>query len=323
MPGTPPPLWHGYEEAAEDDLLALLDAHDTARTTATTRRYDMPSRAPWPRPSRGTSALKKDQDPGNYRPRLHERASAIAGGWTAVGAARVLNVGPSPARDEDHTPEAAERCGHLRAVDPPERVDLRADWYTVRDQGKTGLLRRLGARRLGHVAPARRGEAAGAGPTPLATVHVDGGEGDAGQADRGQGRARLASVDVPRAGDDRRQERARRRAPLRSGARGRPAVRRRALPTDRSSTSTNRRRSARSRTTTGSTRTRIATPGCCTGGAGSTSTAPCPRRRRRRRLRGRPDTLLDGYAPGLRIVQPRRRAGRLRAERLPRPLQLG
>jgi len=56
----------------------------------------------------------------------------------AVGAGRVLNVGPSPAREEDHTPDAAEAAGHLRAVDPPERVDLRAPWYTVRDQGKTG-----------------------------------------------------------------------------------------------------------------------------------------------------------------------------------------
>jgi C1A family cysteine protease len=56
----------------------------------------------------------------------------------AVADGRVLNVGPSPARDEDHTPQRAEACGHLRAVDPPERVDLRADWYTVRDQGKTG-----------------------------------------------------------------------------------------------------------------------------------------------------------------------------------------
>jgi C1A family cysteine protease len=56
----------------------------------------------------------------------------------AVGAGRVLNVGPSPAREDDHTPEAAEAAGHLRAVDPPERVDLREPWYTVRDQGKTG-----------------------------------------------------------------------------------------------------------------------------------------------------------------------------------------
>jgi Papain family cysteine protease len=55
-----------------------------------------------------------------------------------VGAGRVLNIGPSPAREDDHTPEAAEARGHLRAVDPPERVDLRADWYSVGDQGMTG-----------------------------------------------------------------------------------------------------------------------------------------------------------------------------------------
>jgi Papain family cysteine protease len=56
----------------------------------------------------------------------------------SVGADRVLNIGPSPAREDDHTPEAAEANGHLRAVDPPPRVDLRADWYTVGDQGTTG-----------------------------------------------------------------------------------------------------------------------------------------------------------------------------------------
>jgi hypothetical protein len=51
---------------------------------------------------------------------------------------RVLNVAPSPARADDDTPEAAERAGHLRMVDPPERVDLRAPWYAIGDQGKTG-----------------------------------------------------------------------------------------------------------------------------------------------------------------------------------------
>jgi hypothetical protein len=56
----------------------------------------------------------------------------------AVAPERVLNVGPSPAREEDHTPDAAEAAGHLRAIDPPERVDLRAPWYTVCDQHKTG-----------------------------------------------------------------------------------------------------------------------------------------------------------------------------------------
>jgi hypothetical protein len=51
---------------------------------------------------------------------------------------RILNVRPSPAREEDHTPEAAEAAGHLRDVEPPEHVDLRAPWYEVGDQGKTG-----------------------------------------------------------------------------------------------------------------------------------------------------------------------------------------
>jgi papain like protease len=56
----------------------------------------------------------------------------------AVAAGRVLNVGPSPARDEDHTPAAAEAAGHLAAVEPPSRCDLREPWYTVGDQGHTG-----------------------------------------------------------------------------------------------------------------------------------------------------------------------------------------
>jgi len=51
---------------------------------------------------------------------------------------RVLNVRPSPGREEDHTPAAAEAAGHLRPVEPPERLDLRAPWYVVGDQGRTG-----------------------------------------------------------------------------------------------------------------------------------------------------------------------------------------
>jgi hypothetical protein len=51
---------------------------------------------------------------------------------------RVLNVGPSPDRASDHTPAAALEEQDLRPVDPPERVDLRAPWYTVGDQHKTG-----------------------------------------------------------------------------------------------------------------------------------------------------------------------------------------
>src|SRR5687768_1227455 len=59
-------------------------------------------------------------------------------GVAAIAAGRVLNIAPSPAREEDHTPDAAEEAGHLKAVDPRERVDLRAPWYRIGDQGKTG-----------------------------------------------------------------------------------------------------------------------------------------------------------------------------------------
>ena len=51
---------------------------------------------------------------------------------------RVLNIAPSPGREDDDTPAAALAAGHLRDEEPPERMDLRAPWYTVGDQGKTG-----------------------------------------------------------------------------------------------------------------------------------------------------------------------------------------
>jgi hypothetical protein len=51
---------------------------------------------------------------------------------------RILNVRPSPSREEDHTPAAAAAAGHLQSGEPPERLDLRAPWYAVGDQGRTG-----------------------------------------------------------------------------------------------------------------------------------------------------------------------------------------
>ena len=52
---------------------------------------------------------------------------------------RILNVQPSPGREEDHTPAAAAAAGHLQTeVEPPAQLDLRAPWYAVGDQGRTG-----------------------------------------------------------------------------------------------------------------------------------------------------------------------------------------
>ena len=51
---------------------------------------------------------------------------------------RVLNVGDSPAREDDDTPAAAVAAGHLSAAEPPDAFDLRAPWWDVGDQGETG-----------------------------------------------------------------------------------------------------------------------------------------------------------------------------------------
>ena len=81
MPATPPPLWPGYDNADEDDLLALLGNTEAAAN-------DPADDTVRPNVAGGLAtaiaeheAIKKDLDPDNYRPRLHERASAIAGGW--------------------------------------------------------------------------------------------------------------------------------------------------------------------------------------------------------------------------------------------------
>jgi hypothetical protein len=81
MPGTPPPLWPGYDKANEDDLVALLDGHDSAANDRNDPTVNTAVASALATAIARHEALKKDQDPDNYRARLHERASAIAGGW--------------------------------------------------------------------------------------------------------------------------------------------------------------------------------------------------------------------------------------------------
>ena len=50
----------------------------------------------------------------------------------------VANVAASPGRERDRTPAEAVAAGHLTAKPPPEEADLRAPWYEVGDQGRTG-----------------------------------------------------------------------------------------------------------------------------------------------------------------------------------------
>jgi hypothetical protein len=81
MPGTPPPLRRGYDDADEDDLLTLLDEHDSKANDRNDPTVNTAIASALATAIARHEALKKDQDPDNYRPRLHERASAIAGGW--------------------------------------------------------------------------------------------------------------------------------------------------------------------------------------------------------------------------------------------------
>jgi len=81
MPNTPPPLWPGYDDADEDDLLSLLDSTDAAANDPADATVDPAVAGGLATAIARHEELKKDQDPDNYRARLHERASAIAGGW--------------------------------------------------------------------------------------------------------------------------------------------------------------------------------------------------------------------------------------------------
>ena len=81
MPGTPPPLWPGYDAAAEDDLLALLDDTDQKASDPDDPTVDTAVAGALATAIARHEELKKDQDPDNYRPRLHERATALSRGW--------------------------------------------------------------------------------------------------------------------------------------------------------------------------------------------------------------------------------------------------
>jgi hypothetical protein len=81
MPEAPRPLWPGYDDASEDDLLDLLNEADRAANDDSddTVRAGVPGGLAAAIATHET--IKQELDPDNYRPRLHARASEIAGGW--------------------------------------------------------------------------------------------------------------------------------------------------------------------------------------------------------------------------------------------------
>jgi len=80
MPPTPPPLWNGYDDASEDDLLALLDGAERAANDPSDDTVRPNVVGGLATAIAEHEAIKKELDAGNYRARLHQRASAIAGG---------------------------------------------------------------------------------------------------------------------------------------------------------------------------------------------------------------------------------------------------
>jgi len=81
MPGTPPPLWPGYDEASEQQLIELLDRTDNAANDRDDPTVNTAVASALATAIARHEALKQEHDAGNYRRAVHERASAIAGGW--------------------------------------------------------------------------------------------------------------------------------------------------------------------------------------------------------------------------------------------------
>jgi len=81
MSTTPSPLWPGYDETSEDDLLALLDGKESAAQDADDPTVNTAIATALATAVARHEAVKKEQDPDNYRRSVHERAAAIAGGW--------------------------------------------------------------------------------------------------------------------------------------------------------------------------------------------------------------------------------------------------
>jgi hypothetical protein len=81
MPDSPRPLWPGYDDQTEDDLLDLLDENERKAGDAgdDTVRDGVPGGLAIAIATH--EKIKEELGAENYRPRLHARAQEIADGW--------------------------------------------------------------------------------------------------------------------------------------------------------------------------------------------------------------------------------------------------
>jgi hypothetical protein len=83
MPKAPTPLWDGYEDTSEDDLLDLLERKVTSALDPNDRTVDKRVAKEFAQAIASHEWLKKNRmDGAGYRERLHARADEVrVGSW--------------------------------------------------------------------------------------------------------------------------------------------------------------------------------------------------------------------------------------------------
>ena len=82
MPASPPPLWDGYDEAGEDQLVALLDGKVDKALDPDDPTVDERATRDFAQAIASHEWLKQKLGDSGYRPRLHARADDIrVGSW--------------------------------------------------------------------------------------------------------------------------------------------------------------------------------------------------------------------------------------------------
>jgi len=82
MPASPPPLWDGYDDAGEDQLVALLDGKVHAALDPHDPTVDERVARELAQAIASHEWLKQKLGDSGYKPRLHARADDIrVGSW--------------------------------------------------------------------------------------------------------------------------------------------------------------------------------------------------------------------------------------------------
>lgn len=82
MPASPPPLWNGYDDADDDDLLGLLEGKAAAALDDSDDSVDERLARDFAQAVASHEWLKRERGDGGYRERVFEVANEIrVGSW--------------------------------------------------------------------------------------------------------------------------------------------------------------------------------------------------------------------------------------------------